>query len=184
MREHAYLAAMVSFVRQHVAEHFRANRPGPSPSISAKLLDAAFAIAESFAEHLGAASGAFRQGCARLLRSAVRAVELAWNLQVRSGQAQPLGADVVHVREDRGDRADLTRRFRFPGGGVKMLDQHLVQAIVGGKDSHGRRAELSMWPGWTRCHGSLLLDLVIVGRNFSVAAHPYERISSSTALPW
>src|SRR2546425_8028123 len=41
MREHAHLPAMVGFVRKHVAQHFQANRPRPSPAVSAKLLDAA-----------------------------------------------------------------------------------------------------------------------------------------------
>jgi hypothetical protein len=41
MREHTHLPAMVGFVRKHVAQHFQANRPRPSPAVSAKLLDAA-----------------------------------------------------------------------------------------------------------------------------------------------
>src|SRR5947208_14381665 len=36
MREHTHLPAMVGFVRKHVAQHFQANRPRPSPAISAK----------------------------------------------------------------------------------------------------------------------------------------------------
>src|SRR5438477_7864669 len=58
MREHTHLPAMVGFVRKHVAQHFRANRPRPSPAVSQKLLDAAFVlttvltIAERFSEHL------------------------------------------------------------------------------------------------------------------------------------
>src|SRR5208337_4727231 len=46
MREHTYLPAMVGFVREHVAQHFHANRPRLSPAVSAKLLDAAPAAAE------------------------------------------------------------------------------------------------------------------------------------------
>jgi hypothetical protein len=41
MREHTHLAAMMSFVRKHVAEHFHADRPRLSPAVSVKLLDAA-----------------------------------------------------------------------------------------------------------------------------------------------
>ena len=41
MREHTHLPAMVGFVRKHVAQHFQAHRPRPSPAVSAKLLDAA-----------------------------------------------------------------------------------------------------------------------------------------------
>src|SRR5229473_1025796 len=75
MREHAHLPAMVRFVRKHVAQHFHANRPGPSPAVSQKLLDAASTTAERFSEHLRAASGALGQSRTSLLRRAVRAVE-------------------------------------------------------------------------------------------------------------
>ena len=76
MREHAHLPAMVGFVSKHVAQHLHANRPGLSPAVSVKLLDAAPATAERFGEHLRAASGALGQSRTGLLRRAVRAVEL------------------------------------------------------------------------------------------------------------
>jgi hypothetical protein len=82
MRQHAHLPAMVGFVRKHIAQHFQSNRPRPSPAVSAELFDAAPAIAERFREHLRAASGALGQSRTGLLRRRVRAVELAWNLQV------------------------------------------------------------------------------------------------------
>src|SRR5438445_12933745 len=50
MREHTHLPAMVGFVRKHVAQHFQASRPRPSPAVSAKLLDAAPTTAERFSE--------------------------------------------------------------------------------------------------------------------------------------
>src|SRR6266581_4722228 len=163
MREHTHLPAMVGFVRKHVAQHFQANRPRPSPAVSAKLLDAAPTTAERFSEHLRAASGALGQSRAGLLRRAVRAVELSWNLQVRSCKPDPLGADIVHVREDRRNRADFAGRFSSPSGRVKMFDKNLVDAIVGGKDlncgSAQSRAKLSLNLVLTRGHGSLLLDL-------------------------
>jgi hypothetical protein len=152
---------MVSFVRKHVAQHLRANRPRPSPAVSAKLVDAAATTAERFGEHLSAASGAIGQSRTGLLRSAVRAVELEWNLQVRSCKPDPLGADIVHVGENRRNGADFVFAGRFgpPGGRVKMLDKNLVHAIVGGKDLDGGSAELSVNLGLTRGHGCLLLDL-------------------------
>ena len=168
MREYTHLPAMVGFVRKHVAQHFRANRPRPSPAVSQKLLDAAFVLttAERFREHLRAASGALGQSRAGLLRRAVRAVELPWNLQVRSCKPDPLAADIVHVREDGRNGADfvLAGRFGSPGGRVKMFDQNLVRAIIGGKDLDCGSAELSVNTGLTiggltRPHGSLLLDL-------------------------
>src|SRR5437879_4991727 len=176
MREHTHLPAMVGFVRKHVAQHFDANRPRPSPAVSAKLLDAAPTTAERFSEHLRAASGALGQSRAGLLRRAVRAVELWWNLQVRRCKPDPLAADIVHVREDRRNGAGIVFAGRFgcrrsgpPGGRVKMFDKNLVDAIVGEKDPGGKvldcgSAELSVNLGLTiddltRGHGSLLLDL-------------------------
>jgi len=149
MREHTHLAAMVGFVRKHVAQHFRANRPRPSPSVSAKLFDAAVILtrSERFGEHLRAANSALGECRAGLLRRAVRAVELSWNLQVRSRKPNPLAADIVHVRENRRNGARLAwrvgcRRFGRPGGGVKMFDQNLVHAIVCSKDLDSGWAEL------------------------------------------
>src|ERR1700738_4905613 len=76
MREHTDLPAMVGFVREHVAQHFRANRPRPSPAVSAKLLDAPPRTAERLSEHFRAASGALGQSRAGLPRRAVGAIEL------------------------------------------------------------------------------------------------------------
>src|SRR3989442_10147410 len=163
MREHTHRPAMVGFVRKHVAQHFDANRPRPSPAVSAKLLDAAPTTAERFSEHLRAASGALGQSRAGLLRRAAGAVELWWNLQVRSCKPDPLGADIVHVREDRRNGADLAGRFGSPGGRVEMFDKNLVDAIIGGKDLDCGSAQLSVKLSvnlvLTRGHGSLVLYL-------------------------
>jgi hypothetical protein len=159
MREHTHLPTMVGFVSNHVAQHFRTNWPRRSPAVSAELLDAAPTTAERFSEHLRAASGALGQSRAGLLRCAVGAVELSWNLQVRSCKPDPLGADIVHVREDRRNGAGLAGRFGSPGGRVKTFDKNLVHAIIGGKDLDCGSAELSVNLVLTRCHGSLLLDL-------------------------
>ena len=166
MREHTHLPAMVGFVSKHVAQHFQANRPRPSPAVSEKLLDAAPTTAERFSEHLRAASRALGQSRASLLWRAVRAVELCWNLQMRSCKPDPLRADIVHVREDRRNGADFVfaGRFGSPGGRVKMLDKNLVHAIIGGKDPDRCSTELSVNLGktiddLTRRHGSLLPDL-------------------------
>ena len=48
MCEHAHLPAMVGFVSKHIAQHFRANRPRPGPTVSEKLPNAAATIAEGF----------------------------------------------------------------------------------------------------------------------------------------
>lgn len=160
MREHAYLAAMVGFVRKHIAQHFDADRPGPAPAISAKLFDAT-AAAERFRKHLSAASGAFGQCRAGLPRSTVRAVELARNLEVRSCQPDPLGTDVVHVGKNRRDGADFAGGFGVPYGRIKMFDQNLVHALVGSEGTDCGSAEwrgnLSVAGG----HGYVLLDVVM-----------------------
>jgi hypothetical protein len=150
MREHTHLPAMVGLVSKHVAEHFRADRPRPTPAVSAKLLDATLAIAERFSEHFRAASGALGQSRAGLLPRTARAVELSWNFQVRSGKPDPLGTHIVHVREDGRNTADLAGRFGSPGGRVKMFDKNLVDALIGGKDLERGSAELSVDLGLTK----------------------------------
>src|SRR5256885_13232090 len=81
VREHAHLPAMMSFVRKHVAQDFRTNRPRRGPAVSAKLRDPTV-VAERFGEHLRAASGALGQCRTGLLRRAVRTIELPRNLQM------------------------------------------------------------------------------------------------------
>jgi hypothetical protein len=159
MGEHAHLPAMVGFVRKHVAQHFRANRPRPSPPVPAKFPDAAPRTAERFSEHLRAASGALGQCRTGLPRRAARAVELWRNLQVRSCKPDPLGADIVHVREDSRNGAGLAGRFGSPGGRRKMFDKNLVDAIVGGKDPDRGSADLSVNFVLMRGHGSIPPDL-------------------------
>ena len=154
MREHTHLSAMVGFVSKHVTQHLQANRPRWSPAVSVKLLDAAPRTSERFSEHLRAASGALSQSRLGLLGRAMRAVELWWNLQVRSCKPDPLGADIVHVREDRHNGANLAGWFGSPGGRVKMFDKKLVHAIIGGKDLDCGSAGLSANLALTRGHGS------------------------------
>jgi hypothetical protein len=154
MREHQHLSAMVSFVSQHVTQHLHANWPSWSPTVSAKFLDAACTIAKRFRQHLHAESATLGHAYAGLLWSAVRAIELCRNLQVRCCKPDPLGADVVHVREDRRNRPDLAGGFGSPGGGVKVFDKNLVHAIIGGKDLDRVSAELSVNLVLTFGHGS------------------------------
>ncbi len=77
---------------------------------------------------------------------------------MRRRKPDPLAADIVHVREDGRDGADAAGRFGIPCGGVKLLDESLVDAIVGGKDPGCGLAGLSGCLVWLRGHGSLLLD--------------------------
>jgi hypothetical protein len=68
----------------------------------------------------------------------------------------------VYVREDRRNGAHLAGRFGSPDGRVKMFDENLVDAIVGGKDPDCGSAELSVNLVLTRGHGSLLPGLIIL----------------------
>jgi hypothetical protein len=153
MREHTHLPAMVGLVSKHVAQHFRANGPRLTPAVSAKHLDAA-STAERFSEHLRATSGALGQSRAGLPRRAVRAFQLCWNLQVRGCKPDPLAANIVHMREDGRNGADLAGRFCVPRGWIKMFDKHLVHAIIGGKDPDCGLAELSVNLMLTRGQGT------------------------------
>jgi hypothetical protein len=187
MREHAHLPAMVGFVRNHVAQHFHANRPRPSPAVPTKFLDAATATAERFSKHLRAACGTLGQSGTGLLSRAVRAGKLSWNLQVRSGKPDPLAAHIVHVREDRSNRASLAGRFGSPGARVKMFDKHLVHALIGGKDLHRGSAQLcvnrlSLNLALTRSHSSLLLDLDYF-QAVKIPSFCSHRRNSSHAVP-
>src|SRR5579863_7047743 len=158
MREHTYLPTMMGFVRKHVAQHFEASRPRWGPAVSAKLFQSA-TVAERVGQHVCAERGALGQSRTGLPRCAVCAVELWRYLQVRSGKPDPFGADIMHVGEDRRNVADVAGRFRPPGGRVKMFDQHLVHAIIGGKNLACGLAESSVNLVLTRGHGSLLLEL-------------------------
>src|SRR5208337_4468828 len=140
MRKHAHLTAMVGFVRNHVAQHFGANGPGPGPAVAEELLDTAPA-AERLGEHFRATRAALGQCLTYLTRRAVRAAELRWNLQMRSCEPDPLAADIVQVREDGSNRTDLALRSRFPCGRIQMRDEHLVQTVVHSEDLHCCRAE-------------------------------------------
>ena len=65
----------------------------------------------------------------------------------------PLGANIVHLREDRRNGAGLAGRFGSPGGGVKMFDKNLVHAIIGGKKPGLRLGRVECEPcvdAWSR----------------------------------
>ena len=143
MRQHANLPAMVRFVSQHVAQHLHANRPGPRPPISVKLLNAPLA-AERFTQHLRAASPALRQSRPRLLRRALRALKLSWNLQMRSRKPDPLRPDIVHMRKDRRNAAPLARRLGPPRSRIKLFNKNLIHPLIRGKDLHRGSPEWSV----------------------------------------
>jgi len=74
---------------------------------------------------------------------------------MRSCESDPLGTDIVHVREDCRYGADLARRLGSPGGRVKIFDKNLVQPIVDSKDLDGGSAEFCVRLFLARGHGYL-----------------------------
>src|SRR5438270_8587079 len=144
MREHANLSAMMGFMRDHVAEHLEANRPGLCPAVAVKLLDAAATVGQRFGEHLGAASSTLGQTRTGLLRCAMGPVELGRDLEMWSGEPDPLTADIVHVREDGRDGSCPAWRFGSPCCRFEMFDHKLVHAIAGGEHLGRVSTELSV----------------------------------------
>lgn len=84
----------------------------------------------------------------------MRAVELWRNFQVRRCKPDPLAADIVHVGEDRRNGADVAGRLRHLCGGVEVLDEELVEALVCREDAEGGFCLLREKLGSTRRHGS------------------------------
>jgi hypothetical protein len=161
MRKHTHLPAMVRLVSNHVAKHLHTNRPRRSPAISPKPLDTAPIISERLREHLPAASCALGQCSASLLRRAASTVEQQWNLQVRRSKPDPLGADIVHMRENRRNRAHLSRRCGPPRSRIQMFDKVLVHAVIGSKHLHRGSTDLSVNLVSTRGHG-FSIDVVVI----------------------
>jgi hypothetical protein len=67
----------------------------------------------------------------------------------------------VHVSEDRRDGADFAGRLGFPGGGVKVLDDNLIDAIIGKKNLAGGAAKFRGDDGLAFVHGPSLPGLII-----------------------
>jgi predicted transcriptional regulator len=78
---------------------------------------------------------------------------------MRSCKPDPLGANIVHVREDRRNGASLAGRFGSPGVGSRCSIRTRFIAYIGGEDLDCGSAQLSVNLLLTRGHGSVLLDL-------------------------
>src|SRR5437870_986051 len=171
MREHTHLPAMVGFVRKHVAQHFQANRPRPSPAVSAKLLDAAPTTAERSAS-ISAQRAALSANPARAC-CGVQCARLSCGGTFRCG-----AVSLTHLERTLCMCVKIAAIVRdlflpgglavggsgTPGGRVKMFDKNLVDAIVGEKDPGGKgldcgSAELSANLVLLRGQGCLLLVL-------------------------
>jgi len=131
MGEHGRLSAVMGVMGNHVGEHGNARRPWPGPAIAQKTLPAAPGSSQSFREHLGAAFATFGQRISCLFLGAAAALKRRWELEVWSGEPEPLAANVVDVREDGGDGATFVARpLRLPRARVELLQKKLVHSIV------------------------------------------------------
>ncbi len=121
--EHGDLSAMMSVVRDQVAEE--------AGGVRTKALNAAIAIEGEGRLEDGAQRGsAGVESSLCLGRRDGEAVELLGDLSFCS--FQPHDADVVHVRNHGGDVASFVcGRFGTPGFGGQMVEQILVDAVVG-----------------------------------------------------
>src|SRR5437016_340447 len=122
MREHAYLAAMMRVVGNHVGQHGCACGPRSCPAIAVKSFNPALRLAQSVCKHLATARTAFRQSGPGLLLRTASAVERRRELYMWRRKPQPFAADVVDVRDDARDRPSFTsRQLGAPCGGIEML---------------------------------------------------------------
>src|SRR5262245_12659777 len=131
MRQHAYLPAMVRVVHDHVGKHGSAGGPRPCPAVAMEMFHVA--AGEGTINHLYATFRTLGQSSARLTLRAVGAVKLRRQLDVRCGKPQPFAPDVVHVREDRDDRASLAAgRLCSPGSWIEMRQDQLIHPLTDG----------------------------------------------------
>jgi len=160
---------MVGFVGDHVAQHLHANRPRRGPAISVKLLDTAIAASASpsISSQRSSRSRPCRTG---LLRSALRAVELCWNLEMRGCSLTTWRehcAWCVKIRHNGAGVAGrfgcrISRQFRLSRQQGQMLDNDLIHAIIGWQRSGLRFGRVECEPcvdSWSRLPGSLTMML-------------------------
>jgi hypothetical protein len=153
MRKHTNLSAMVRLMGNHVAHHLHTNRPRLSPTIPPKYLNPP-TLPKRLSKHLPTSSRTLRQPHPHLLRRAVRPIEQHRNLQMRSRKPHPLAANIVHMRKDRSNAANVTGRFRPPRTRVKMLNKTLVHPIISSKHPNCCWSNLSVNLMSTSSHGS------------------------------
>jgi hypothetical protein len=149
MREHTHLPAMVGFVRKHVAQHFRANRPRESPAVSAKLLDAAppSASASISAQRAALSANPARACCG------VQCARLSCR-----GIFRCRAVSLTHLVRTLCMCVKIAAMVRaLPGGLALQAVGSRCSIRIWFMRSYGA-AELSVNPVLRRSHGSLLLD--------------------------
>src|SRR5271165_3873291 len=121
-RQHGDLSAMMSVMRDEVAEK--------SSHVGAETFDAAIGTQGSAHDDAERFAALF-EGAHRLRRRDFVAVQLLRNV-LRLAGLQPHHAHVVHVGEDGSNVAALAvRGLSGPGLGRKIVDQVLIDAVVG-----------------------------------------------------
>src|SRR5579864_8036410 len=114
---------MMSVVRDEVTEE--------SADVGTKPLDTAVAL-QCATYHHTERQAALLNGAQGLRGGEAGAVELRGNIAAFGGGLQPHDANIVHVSDDRGDAASFAVwRLCLPGGGRQMVNQILIDAIVG-----------------------------------------------------
>ena len=109
VREHRDLPAMVGLMRKHVGEHGAASGPDLRIAVTGEFRDPALRIrGQRVGEHAETLRGAFLMRGGSLLDRAAMRVEQGRAFQVRRGIPEPRHADVVEVRENRGDGATVS----------------------------------------------------------------------------
>ena len=138
VREHRDLAAMVGLMRKHVGKHRAASRPDLHVAVTGEFRDPAIRISgESVGEHAETLRRAFLMRGGSLLDRAAMRVEQGGAFQVRRGIPEPRDADVVEVRENRGDGATVAElrswRMGAPSPRVEMREKELIHRLIDGK---------------------------------------------------
>jgi hypothetical protein len=143
MGQHTHLTAMMRIVRNHIDHHGSARRPLFRPTVAVKSFDPALGVGESACNHLGAACAALTQSSSYLFLRATGAVEWGRELKMWGRQPQPFAANIVNMRENRGDRPSLTPgQFRAPRRRIEMLENHLIHPFIYGVTLHQYLAKI------------------------------------------
>jgi hypothetical protein len=144
VRQHADLSTVMGIVRDHIRKHCRSCGPRSGPTIAPELADTAV-WPERFAKHLCAAQGTFCQCDSCLLLGTAGAVELCRQLEMWGGEPEPLAANVVHVREYRGNCAHIAPESLCPPSlRMEVLENELIHLVVDDVAFRERSEKLSV----------------------------------------
>lgn len=151
MRQHGQLAAVVSFMLNHVNRRSGAGRLEFAPTVAEEPVDTSVRSAQSFHAHLRGTLSALVEGCAGLRRHRAGAVLAGMELELGRGKSQPLQADVKYLSEDSRNGAPIEDgRLCIPGAGSQMIQDHLVYPFIDGIDL---KQYVSKIGGATSCEG-------------------------------